>query len=301
MVASLVYGLIPRVSASARAGSQASDRRSTADSGSQTSYRRSMATPKGAGTLYIAGSSSAVPRPGRANSGYLLRTRSCAVAIDFGTGVFANLRRQIDPTQLDALVISHMHADHFFDIVPLRYALRYEMERNKPLPVYLPPGGIEVVRTIGQPLKESADFYEGVLDLREYSPEQSIELGECVIRFARTVHYVPAYAMRIETGSVVLGYSADTAPCEAVPDLVREADLFLCEAALGSHGSENGNGQRGHLNAVEAGELAQRAGVKHLVLTHYSTKTFPHALRDAAAQSYSGEISVADDGMEFGL
>jgi ribonuclease BN (tRNA processing enzyme) len=248
-------------------------------------------------TLYIAGSSSAVPRPGRANSGYLLRSGGCAVAIDFGSGVFSRIREQLEPTKLDALVISHMHADHFFDIVPLRYALRYEMERPQPLPVYLPPDGIGVVQTIGKPLKETADFYDGILTLREYSVDAPLHVGACTIRFAPTVHYIPAFAMRIETQDGVLGYSADTAPCDRVSDLVRGSDIFLCEAALGPSGSENG--QRGHLNGREAGELAQRAGVKHLIITHYGAKTDPQALHDAAAQTFSGKITVADDGMTF--
>lgn len=250
-------------------------------------------------SLYIAGSSSAVPRPGRANSGYLLRSGGCSLAIDFGTGAFAQLRERLEPAQLDAVVISHMHADHFFDIVPLRYALRYEMERGEPLPVYLPPGGIEIAKTIGNPLKEDADFYGGVLALHEYSPDRPLAIGDCTIRFAPTVHYIPAFAMRIDTGAGVLGYSADTAPCDAVPELVRGADLFLCEAALGAIGKENG--QRGHLNAREAGEMAHRAGVRHLVLTHYSAKANPASMREAAAHVFSGEITVADDGMEFGF
>lgn len=263
------------------------------------SYPRSMASTEGGGTLYIAGSSSAVPRPGRANSGYLLSAGGCNIAIDFGTGVFASMREHIEPQQLDAVVISHMHADHFFDIIPLRYALRYELERGQPLPVYLPPGGIAIAQTIGAPLKETADFYSGVLDLREYSVVEPLRIGDCEIQFAPTVHYIPAYAMRVETRAAVLGYSADTAPCDGVPNLVREADIFLCEAALGPSGTEAG--QRGHLNAQEAGELAQRAGVKHLVLTHYSAKADPKALRDAAAQVFYGKISVADDGMTFPL
>lgn len=251
------------------------------------------------GTLYIAGSSSAVPRPGRANSGYLLRSGGCTVAIDFGNGVFSRIREQIDPAMLDALIVSHMHADHFFDIVPLRYALRYELKRSQPLPVFLPPGGIDVVQTIGKPLKETADFYGGEMDLREYAIDEPLTIGDCTIRFAPTVHYIPAFAMRIETPSGVLGYSADTAPCEAVPALVRDADIFLCEAALGADGTEGA--QRGHLNAQEAGELAQRARVKHLVLTHYGASADPNALRDAAARSFSGQITVADDGLQFAL
>lgn len=256
-----------------------------------------MALRDGGGALYIAGSSSAVPRPGRANSGYLLRSGGQTLAIDFGTGVFARLRERLEPTQLDAIVISHMHADHFLDLIPLRYALRYEMRRKEPLPVYLPPGGIAIAQIIGNPLKETADFYEGVLELREYAPAAVLEIGACRFAFAPTVHYVPAYAMRVETAEAVFAYSADTAPCDAVPRLIREADIFLCEAALGPSGKENG--QRGHLNAAEAGEMAHRAGAKHLVLTHYSAKARPADLQEAASRVFHGEITIADDGMDI--
>lgn len=258
-----------------------------------------MASQDGGGALYIAGSSSAVPRPGRGNSGYLLSAAGAAIAVDFGTGAFSRMREKIDPTKLDAIVISHMHADHFFDIVPMRYALRYEMERGEPLPIYLPPGGISVINTIGNPLKESDDFYDGVFRLQEYDTAGTLRIGNCTIRFAPTVHYIPAYAMRIETPAGVFAYSADTAPCDAVPQLAAGADLFLCEASLGANGIESG--QRGHLNAGEAGEMAKGAGVKHLVLTHYSAKTNADALKTAAAKAFSGRISVADDGLEFGF
>jgi ribonuclease BN (tRNA processing enzyme) len=227
----------------------------------------------------------------------LLRAADCTLAVDFGSGVFSRLRERIDPAQLDAVVISHMHADHFFDIVPLRYALRYELERDTPLPVFLPPGGIRAARAIGNTLKETADFFDGVFDLHEYTPERPLELAGCEIRFAPTVHYIPAYAMRIDARGAIVGYSADTAPCDAVADLVRGADVFLCEAGLGSDGKESG--PRGHLNAGEAGDLAQRAGVRGLVLTHYSAHAEPEILCAAAARRYSGEIIVADDGMEF--
>lgn len=240
-----------------------------------------------------------MPRPGRASSGYLLRFLDRAIAFDFGTGAFARMREVLEPTALDAIVVSHMHADHFFDLVPLRYALRYEMRRDAPLPVYLPPGGIRIVESIARPLKEAGDFYRGLLDLREYDPNGELTLGACTVRFARTVHYIPAFAIRAEVEGAALGFSADTAPCERVVDLVRDADVFLCEAALGPAGAENG--ERGHLNAGEAGELASRAQVRHLVLTHYSAGANPVDLRDAAARTYSGPITVADDGLEVAL
>jgi ribonuclease BN (tRNA processing enzyme) len=256
-----------------------------------------MAIRHGGGTLYIAGSSYAIPRPGRANSGYLLQAGGLSIAIDFGSGAFSNLREKIDPVRLDALIVSHMHADHFFDLVPLRYALCYELEREKPLPVYLPPGGIGVVNHIGDPLKENENFYDGAFELHEYAPDATLQIGGCTVHFKPGVHYIPSYAMRFETPGGVLAYSADTAPCEAVAALAKDADIFLCECSLGSKGSENG--MRGHLNAREAGELAQTAGAKHLILTHYGVKAIPAAMRSAAADAFRGQISVADDRMEF--
>ncbi len=238
-----------------------------------------------------------MPRPGRANSGYVLRAGGVALALDFGTGAFSRLREKMDPTSLDAILISHMHADHFFDIVPMRYALRYELERAQPLPVYLPPGGISVINAIGNPLKESDDFYDAVFRVREYDPAGTLGIGDCSVRFAPTVHYIPAYALRIESPAGVFAYSADTAPCEEVAQLAAGADLFLCESSLGAGGTENGG--RGHLNAAEAGEIAARAHVKHLVLTHYSAKTNAASLKAAAEKTFSGRVSVADDGMEF--
>ncbi|HET9097432.1 MAG TPA: MBL fold metallo-hydrolase, partial [Candidatus Baltobacteraceae bacterium] len=137
------------------------------------------------------------------------------------------------------------------------------------------------------------------LALHEYSPDRPLAIGGCTIGFTPTVHYISAYAMRIDAGAGVLGYSADTAPCDQVPELVRGADLFLCEAALGAGGKEDG--RRGHLNAHEAGRMASAAGVQHLVLTHYSAKAHPDSMREAAAQAFSGKITVADDGMELGF
>lgn len=257
-----------------------------------------MALENRGGSLYIAGSSSAVPRPGRANSGYLLRGAECAIAVEFGSGVFGHIRDKIDPVALDAVIVSHMHADHFFDIVPLRYALRYEMHRATPLPVYLPPGGIHVAKTIGSPLKESADFYAGVLDLREYSQDEPLQIGPCTVRVTRTVHYITAYAMRIEMPGRVFGYSGDTAPCDAVPELVRDADIFLCESALGANHVERGP-ERGHSNARDAGEMATRANVKHLILTHYNANADTAAMQTEASAAFSGDVTIADDGMEF--
>jgi ribonuclease BN (tRNA processing enzyme) len=117
------------------------------------------------------------------------------------------------------------------------------------------------------------------------------------VTFAKTIHYIDAYAVRVERDGASVCYSSDTAPCERVEDLARGCSIFLCEAALGL-AVETGP-MRGHLSAVEAGEMAQRAGARRLVLTHYGTEFAPGELEDAARSVYHGPCAIADDGTEL--
>lgn len=250
--------------------------------------------------LYAAGSSSAISRPGRANSCYLLQTGSASIVFDMGSGAFSQLRRALDFHALDAVVISHMHADHFIDLIQLRYALRYEIVRSSRLPVYLPAGGKRALTHIVQPLKETPDFFGGCFELHEYAAGEALHIGDASLTFAPTVHYVPAYAIRVESPAGTFAYSADTAPCDAVAVHAREADIFLCEAALGASGAEAGP-DRGHSSALDAGKMAAQAGAKHLVITHYSSTADPAEMTAAARESFHGPITVADDGLEVPL
>lgn len=218
-----------------------------------------------------------------------------------GAGAFAQMRRILDfVDDLDAVVVSHMHADHFIDLIQLRYALKYELRRTSRLPVYLPPGGMVTLAQIAYPLKETADFFGEVFDLHEYGPESRIDIGDCTLTFAPTHHYIPAFALRAQSPEGTFVYSSDTAPCDEVPRLARDADVFLCEAALGALGVEKGS-VKGHSSAKNAGEMASLAGVKHLVITHYGASADPLDLLAAARSAFDGEITVADDGLEIPL
>ena len=216
---------------------------------------------------------------------------------DLGTGAFANLRRHVDYDRLGAVVISHMHADHFIDLIPLRYALRYgERRRAAKLPVYLPPGGIALLQQMVSALPREAgdDFLSTVYELSEYDPAGTLALGGgATLRFAHTAHYVPAFAVRWERNGVSLTYSADTAPDRRVVALARESDVFLCEATL-LHGAVE-NGMRGHSSAAEAAAMARDAGVRRLILTHYGEESTSRDLDEAAREIYAGQIDVADD------
>ena len=215
--------------------------------------------------------------------------------LDLGTGAFANLRRYVDYDRLGAVLISHMHADHFIDLIPLRYALRYgPRRREKKLPVYLPPDGLAVLRKLCSAFAdEGGEFLSDVFDLHEFDPAQPLALGDATLRFAHTTHYIPAFAIRWESRGASLTYSADTAPEERVVALARETDVFLCEATL-LHG-EREPGMRGHCSAHDAAAMARSAGARRLVLTHYGETSTARDLDEAARGVFDGEIIVADD------
>lgn len=246
------------------------------------------------------GTSPSVQRPGRACSAYLIRTQRAAVLFDAGSGAVGNLQSAIGYAALDAVVVSHMHADHFLDLVPLRYGLTYgPWRRSSRLPVWVPPRGLQRLRAIAGAFDgEAGEFFDGVFDVREYDPDAELPVADLTLSFAPALHYVESFAIRADSGGVRLTYSGDTAPCDAVVEHARGSALFICEATLGL-GSETP--PRGHCSAREAGAMARRAGVERLALTHYYADADPSALAAAARSEFPGAVTVVDDGTDFEL
>ena len=207
------------------------------------------------------------------------------------------MRKYADYDRLDAVVISHMHADHFLDLIPLRYAVRYgSKQRKSKLPVWMPPGGIAMLRSMTNAFANegNGDFLDEAFEIREFDPSKPLQLGRGQLRFVQTTHYIVSFAIRYERDGKSITYSADTAPDKRVVDLARDTDLFLCEATLLAGEGEHG-GIRGHSSGAEAAQMAADAGVRRLVLTHYSQDATHSDLDGAASKIYKGEIVVADD------
>ncbi len=241
------------------------------------------------------GSSCSIPRPGRACSGYLVEAEGLAIVADLGSGALANALYERSAESIDAVVISHMHADHFIDLVPLRYALRYgARSHDRRVSVYLPPDGTATLRRlVGAFARESGAEFLDAFDVREYDPERELRLGDVRLRFAPTRHYIPTFAVRFDVASASLTYSADTAPTRDVERLARGCTALLCEATLAP--TEERDVERGHLSAREAGALATAADARRLLLTHYPASADPAALARDAAAAFSGPIAVVDD------
>lgn len=251
--------------------------------------------------LTIVGSSSSIPRPGRACSAYLVQSAQLSVVLDLGSGAFANLRRYVRAEDVHAVVISHMHPDHFLDLIPMRYALRYGPRTNSRKPiVFLPPGGEDLLhRMVAAFAGEAGDDFLDVYDLSTYDPKGGTGLGDISFRFAQTTHYIPAYAVRCSAGGTSVTYSADTAPDEGVAALARNTNAFLCEATLLPN--EREPGCRGHLSAREAGEIAHAAAAQRLILTHYGAEHDADEMEREARIAYGGAVVVADDHNRFSL
>lgn len=235
-----------------------------------------------------------MPDAGGAQSGYLITHAGFTLLLDCGSGVFAKLRSWADPAAVDAVVISHLHADHVVDLLPFGFALATRLggERPRRPPLWAPPGAGAVFAAFATTLG-MVDQINDAFAVGEYDPAGRLELGPFTVSFREVPHYIPAWAcdLRADDGSR-LTFGGDCGPNQAIVELARETDLLMLEATEGA-GAHSGDGFRGHLTAGEAGELARRAGARRLLLTHYSDTLEPEQLRAAAEAAFGGAVEMA--------
>ena len=238
---------------------------------------------------------------GGACSGYLIEEDDHALLLDCGNGVFGKLRAVRDYVDIHAVVLSHLHADHFLDLVPYAYALAYAPRQQTDTParpvLHAPPGAPATFRRVTGAWG-SEDLIEKAFDLREYSAGDEPAVGPLRLRFGRVDHFVEAFAVEVTSaaGAGRFVFGADTGPSESLVEFARGADLLLVEATLPCPEPE---GPRGHLTPAEAGEHARRAGVARLVLTHISDELDEAWARDEAAASFGGDVEVAREGAVY--
>ncbi len=262
--------------------------------------------------LTILGKSPSWQDAGGACSGYLIESGSTQVLLDCGNGVFGKLRERFDYVEVDAVLLSHLHADHWLDLVPYSYALTYS-PRQQPVPVHTwpgtdsparprliaPPGATETFRrAVGA--WGSEDLIELAFELEEFAPGGGIVVGEITASFHPVPHFIDTFAVNLSSGAgdEKLTYSADTRPGEEIVEIARDADLLLIEATLPR---PERTGARGHLTPAEAGASARRAGARRVVLTHLSDELGSEWAREQAEQAFGGPVEVAAEGATYEL
>jgi ribonuclease BN (tRNA processing enzyme) len=244
-------------------------------------------------------------------SGYLIETDDICLLLDCGNGVFSKLRRYRDYCAVDAVVLTHLHADHFLDLVPFSYALTYA-PRQQPVPVdrwagtdsparpqlYAPTGAGEVFRRVVGAWGND-DLIENAFELHEYDAAEPIEVGSLSVRFHVVPHFLTTHAIEIASTNGSGGRFTFGADCSPTDELVRFADgtdLLMIEATLPRPERE---GVRGHLTPAEAGEHGRKAGARRLVLTHISDELDELWARNEASREFGGLVEVAHEGAVY--
>jgi ribonuclease BN (tRNA processing enzyme) len=229
--------------------------------------------------------------------------------LDCGNGVFGKLRKHHDYVDVDAIFISHLHADHFLDLVPFAFGLTYA-PRQQPVPVgkwpgtdtparpvlYGPPGARRAFSAVCE-IWGMCSLIEDAFDFREFDPGEQIGVGAMTVSFREVPHYIETWAIEVacEDGGRIT-YGADCRPNDALVDFARDTDLLIAEATLPR---PERVGERGHLTPAEAGEHAAAAEAKRLVLTHISDELDPDWAVAEAARAYGGPLEVAFEGLEI--
>jgi ribonuclease BN (tRNA processing enzyme) len=235
-------------------------------------------------SVVVAGCDGSWTGPSGAGSGYVVVCGATRVLVDVGPGSFANLQRWLDPSLLDAVVLSHHHPDHWLDLHPLTTHARLVLERTG-LPVYAPAAVVE--RSL---LGDSA-----TLAWHEVSDGAVAQVGEISVSFHRTDHSFETLAMRIDGGGRSLGYSADTGPGWSLDELGVGLDLLFSEATY----TVDHEGTAGHMSGRQAGEQARRAEAGRLVITHRWPTIDPVLVVEEAEESFGGRVEQAAIGKEF--
>ncbi|MEV6442469.1 MBL fold metallo-hydrolase [Amycolatopsis sp. NPDC051716] len=239
--------------------------------------------------LIVLGSATPYPRPGEPCSGYLVRGNDATVWLDAGPGTLAALQDHTALTDVDAIWISHLHADHVADLLPAVYALLFaDLRPAKPLPLYGPPG---IRERLGHFLSNTGPApIEQAFHVHELHNGHFAEVHGLTLATTAVEHGFPAFGVRVTDGDRVLAYSGDTGPCAALTELANGADLFLCEA-------DGPDPSPVHLTPEDAARAAHGAG--RLLLTHLGPFLTPEQATERAATVHKGSIEVAAAGVRY--
>lgn len=245
----------------------------------------------------IIGSAGTHSSADRVCSGYLITHEGFNLLLDCGAGVLHNLCKVIDLADLDAILISHMHPDHFVDLYGLQYALRFHPASPGPIPVH---GPADMVQMIGAILPdESVEKMASLLSFHTAKGGEVLQLGPLSVELFGMNHPMECLGSRITAGDHVIAYTGDTAPCPEIHHLARDADLLLCDATWME--SQRPIPADVHCTGLEAGQAATAAGARTLVVTHVSPYNDPADVAAEAATAFDGDIIVATDLMEIDL
>ena len=245
----------------------------------------------------MVGCAGSYPGPDSAGSCYLLEAdqdgRTWRILLDLGSGALGPLHRYADPLGVDAVFLSHLHADHCLDLCGYYVLRRYHPRGVQPrIPVWGPDG--TAARLAAAYGGSEGSEMAAVFGFAGYSGP--VRLGPFTVDPVPVVHPVPAYALRVSADGGLVAYTGDTGPCPGLARVAAGADLLLAEASF-EDGRDNPPDL--HLTGGEAGRLAAEHGVPRLVLTHIPPWNDPQQAFGEARASYRGSLDLAVPGAVY--
>ncbi len=234
-------------------------------------------------------------RPGAVGAAYLVRHGSTSVVLDLGQGAFTRLAGTIEPSTLDAIVVSHLHPDHFVDLVALRHYLRWEFRPHRHLRVIGPSGLDQRLDALhGEP-----GFCAAVLDI-ETLTAGSLMVGDVLVEAARIHHTEDSYAFRVSRpgGGTGLVYSGDCGRAEDLDTLIQPGDTLLSEVSFGPGPADP---DAAHLDGPAVGRLAARTSAGQVLLTHLLMGHDDDATIDSVRVHFDGPVTLVAPGDEYAI
>ncbi len=239
--------------------------------------------------ITVLGCSGSVVGPDSPASGYLLTAPDTPpLVIDFGGGVLGALQRYADPNDVHVL-LSHLHADHCLDLPGLFVWRRYHptpaTERGT---IYGPSDTWTRLAAASSPLGGDLDDFTDIFEVQPWADGEAVQCGALTVVPRLLTHPTESYGMRFtDPDGTTFVYSGDTGLCESLVDLVDGADVFLCEASW-THSPERP--KHLHLSGTEAGQVAKRAGVGQLLLTHIPPWSCREDIISEAKAEFDGPV-----------
>ncbi|MGP9023046.1 MBL fold metallo-hydrolase [Streptomyces sp. BR1] len=229
-------------------------------------------------------------------SGYLVSSGGTRVWVDAGSGTLAQLQRYVRLDEVDAIWISHLHADHSADLLTAYYAALFaDIRLAAPIPLYGPPG---ISDRLAHFLTNTATRspVESAFAFHELHDGHQARIGELTLTSRAVDHGIPAFALRIEAEGRSLVYSGDTAPCVNLTTLAKGCDVLLCEAESAQVPT---GGEQVHHTPEDAGATASMAGAGRLIVTHVGPFLSPQQAVARASAHCNGPVDYAAPGAVF--
>lgn len=231
-------------------------------------------------------------RLGSAGAAYLLRSGGTAILLDLGQGAFPRLAAQLEPSTVDAVFVSHLHPDHFIDLIALRHYLRWQFSPARRVRVIAADGLARRLDT----LHDEPGFASVSLDIEPLTVGR-LTVGDITVEAARVTHTRDSHAFRVTaTDGPGLVYSGDCGRAEDLDPLIRPGDALLCEVSFGAGPVPS---DAGHLDGPAVGRLAARTAAGRVLLTHLQMGFDPGATIESVKRAYEGPVDLVEPGDQF--